>query len=271
MALIAAAAACSFSSSSASRKPSSPPAATEAVASEATTPEVTVSEDVSFADVVPPPDAGNGPTLEFARHSQFDWPALGEITTFFGPGHPLGIDIGLPLDTDSPIRASAPGTVTFAGGNPCCEYGFYVVITEDDGSSTLYAHFESIGVTEGQHVEQGDAIGLGGSTGNSTGKHLHFEVHRNDQVVDPFRFLSAFQSIPEGLNAQRSSCSSQPLPVDPDSLVSLKFIADDLAGFQISSADIARTAGPSLPGLSEVTDSPGSDGPAVRAMSADEI
>ncbi len=85
--------------------------------------------------------------------------------------------------------AARSGIVTFAGGDPCCSYGYYVVIDHGDGQQTLYAHLSVIGVHQGQSVGQGDVIGIGGRTGYATGIHLHFELHINGQVVDPLLYL----------------------------------------------------------------------------------
>lgn len=101
-----------------------------------------------------------------------------------------GTDIAAPYGT--PILASASGTVTVAnatdpwGGS----YGYYVKITHNSTYDTLYAHCSSICVTPGQQVQQGEVIGYVGSTGNSTGNHLHFEVWSNGQRTDA---LSYFQ------------------------------------------------------------------------------
>jgi len=107
-------AACSFSSSSAAVKPPGE-AATVALSSVDSQP----ADDIATPDVETAVEGNSdGPTIEVVRRSQFNWPALGPITTYFGPGHPTGIDIGLDLDADSPIKASAAGTVSFAGGEP---------------------------------------------------------------------------------------------------------------------------------------------------------
>jgi murein DD-endopeptidase MepM/ murein hydrolase activator NlpD len=122
--------------------------------------------------------------------SQFIWPVSGPITSYFGPSHPLGIDIGLGADgTGIPIAAAMSGVVTFAGGDACCSYGYYVVISHGNGFETLYAHLSKIDVSVGESVSQGETIGLSGTTGYSTGPHLHFEVHKNGKVVDPLQFL----------------------------------------------------------------------------------
>jgi murein DD-endopeptidase MepM/ murein hydrolase activator NlpD len=117
------------------------------------------------------------------------WPVSGPISSYFGPGHPLGIDIDLYNNPNAPIAAAAAGTVLIAGGDPCCSYGLQVLLQHEDGSQTRYAHFSSIQVSVGQYVEQGQILGNGGCTGYCTGNHLHFEIIRNGGVVDPLAYL----------------------------------------------------------------------------------
>ncbi len=119
----------------------------------------------------------------------FLWPASGPISSYYSAGHPLGIDIDLFSNEGVPIAAAKAGTVTFAGGNPCCSYGYHVVIDHGDGFSTLYAHFSGIAVGKGQYVDTGQLLGYGGSTGYSTGIHLHFEVHYLGSIVNPLAYL----------------------------------------------------------------------------------
>jgi murein DD-endopeptidase MepM/ murein hydrolase activator NlpD len=119
--------------------------------------------------------------------SGFIWPVRGPITQYFSPSH-TGIDIGLG-ETTPPIAAAKAGTVTFAGGDPCCSYGLYVVVDHGDGVTTLYGHLSSIAVSTGQSVTQGQTLGNGGSTGNSTGNHLHFEVRVNGVPQNPLEYL----------------------------------------------------------------------------------
>jgi murein DD-endopeptidase MepM/ murein hydrolase activator NlpD len=114
------------------------------------------------------------------------WPAVGPVTSFFGPAHPLGIDIG---QSQGAIVAATDGTVAFAGGDPCCSYGLYVVIDGPDNITTVYGHFESIIVTTGQRVRQGQPLGLVGCTGHCFGTHLHFEVIDNGVRRDPLLYL----------------------------------------------------------------------------------
>lgn len=117
------------------------------------------------------------------------WPVSGPISSYMGGGHPLGIDVdGFNLG-GAAVAASTSGTVVFAGGNACCSYGLYVVVVSAAGIETLYAHLSSISVVQGQEVSQGEALGVIGNTGYSTGTHLHFEVIDNGTRVNPLSYL----------------------------------------------------------------------------------
>lgn len=85
------------------------------------------------------------------------------------------------------IKAAASGTVTFAGTKT--GYGNCIVIKHANGYETLYGHLSKISVKKGQSVSQGDKIGVMGSTGHSTGTHLHFEIHKNGSLQNPSSYL----------------------------------------------------------------------------------
>ncbi|HZU75192.1 MAG TPA: M23 family metallopeptidase [Dehalococcoidia bacterium] len=128
------------------------------------------------------------PPAALAAEPVVTWPVVGPITSYFGPSHPLGIDIG--VNAGTPIRAAASGRIAFVGGDPCCSYGYYVDIDHGNGVLTRYGHMLYLPALHvGQQVHIGDIIGLVGSTGFSTGPHLHFEVRLNDMVVDPLLVL----------------------------------------------------------------------------------
>lgn len=99
--------------------------------------------------------------------------------TITNPNGHTGIDYALPEGT--PVLASESGTVILAGWYTG-GWGYSVIIRHPDGNSTVYAHLSTVGVACGQIVQQGDVIGMSGSTGNSTGPHLHFEARRQGTV-----------------------------------------------------------------------------------------
>jgi murein DD-endopeptidase MepM/ murein hydrolase activator NlpD len=116
------------------------------------------------------------------------WPASGAVTSGFGMRWGRlhsGIDIG--AGYGAPIRAAQGGTVILAGYNG--GYGNCVVIDHGGGLSTLYGHMSSVDASEGQSVDAGDYIGDVGSTGNSTGPHLHFETRVGGDAENPMRYL----------------------------------------------------------------------------------
>ncbi len=135
------------------------------------------------------PSTGGPVVVDVVRSYPFNWPADGPITSYMGPNHPGGIDIGLAQEDIAPISATAAGVVSFAGGGPDYDYGYYVTVDHGNGVSSLYAHLSKINVTKGQQLAQGDSIGLGGSTGKADGKHLHFELVANGQAFDPLKLL----------------------------------------------------------------------------------
>ncbi len=141
------------------------------------------------------PSLGNGseflPSVP-GQSENFIWPTRGVLTSGYGPRWGRmhkGIDIAGPVGT--PIVAAADGRVTYAGWNSG-GYGYLVEIQHPDGSLTLYAHNNRILVQVGQEVAQGDQIAEMGSTGYSTGPHLHFEIHPTGRgAVNPMPFLQA--------------------------------------------------------------------------------
>ncbi len=131
---------------------------------------------------------------QYAAGPAMQWPVAGEITSPFGerknplgPGddfHP-GLDIAAGEGT--PIGAAAAGRVVSAG--PDGGYGNLIVVDDGNGVTTRYGHCSQIFARVGDAVAAGQTIGAVGSTGRSTGPHLHFEVRVNDRPVDPTQFL----------------------------------------------------------------------------------
>lgn len=120
---------------------------------------------------------------------QLTWPTVGGYVSSntgyrWGKMH-KGIDIARP--SNRTIKAADNGVVVSAGNSG--GYGNKVVIDHGNGMRTVYAHLDSIGVSSGQTVAAGSKIGIMGSTGNSTGVHLHFELYVNGKLVNPLSYL----------------------------------------------------------------------------------
>jgi hypothetical protein len=92
----------------------------------------------------------------------------------------------------SPIKSSAPGTVAFAGQKG--GYGNAIIVNHGGGMSTLYGHLSAIDVQRGQPVEAGQQIGKMGSTGHSSGSHLHFEIRKGDEKINPASFIPSLNT-----------------------------------------------------------------------------
>lgn len=116
------------------------------------------------------------------------WPVDGRLTSQFGPRwgrmH-YGVDIAVP--TGTPVLAAAPGKVTYADW--AGSYGILVTIDHGNGVETRYAHNSRVLVKVGDEVQRGQRIALAGSTGNSTGPHVHFEVLVNGENENPLDWL----------------------------------------------------------------------------------
>jgi murein DD-endopeptidase MepM/ murein hydrolase activator NlpD len=138
---------------------------------------------------------GTGSTGSGQIGGELFWPTDGPIVSGFGyRTHPIygttrfhsGVDIDGACS--QPIFAAEDGAVLSAGSNG--GYGLATVIDHGNGLSTLYGHQSSLGVSSGQRVGRGEQIGLVGTTGLSTGCHLHFEVRVNGEPVDPVPYLT---------------------------------------------------------------------------------
>jgi murein DD-endopeptidase MepM/ murein hydrolase activator NlpD len=125
----------------------------------------------------------------------YQMPVSARVSSGFGSRfHPIdrkmkfhgGLDLAVPTGTK--VKAAADGIVKFAGVQG--GYGNLVVIEHPDGRETRYGHLKQILVSEGEKVSAGQQFALSGSTGKSTGPHLHFEVRENGQVVNPLKIMS---------------------------------------------------------------------------------
>lgn len=138
-------------------------------------------------------------TYEAALHTRSVtpsiWPVSGELTDGFGGrSNPFGggsfeFHTGQDIATiyGTPVMAAANGRVTFAGWQN--GYGQIVIIDHGGGLTTRYGHLSHIDVIENQRIARGDMLGRVGSTGRSTGPHLHYEVRINDEPVNPKQYL----------------------------------------------------------------------------------
>lgn len=140
-------------------------------------------------DLPPLPAADEFLPESAAAFDGYIWPAQGMLSSGYGwrwgrMHH--GIDIAAPIGT--PIYSAAPGVIEYAGWNSG-GYGNMIEVRHADGSMTRYAHLDSIAVKAGQEVDQGEQIGEMGSTGYSTGPHLHFEIHLAQGTVNPIAYL----------------------------------------------------------------------------------
>ncbi len=122
----------------------------------------------------------------------FHPPAIGDVTSNFGFrrwGRRLKFHFGtdIRMEVGDPVYAAFEGVVRIAKRS--ADYGYVVLIRHNNGLETLYAHFSQLLAYPGQPVKGGDIIGLAGSTGRSTGPHLHFEVRFQGEKIDPAKII----------------------------------------------------------------------------------
>ena len=146
-------------------------------------------------DGAPPEKAKPAPTQYLAKENipvadlgsaRFIWPASGDLSQYFSWYHPA-------LDISNlgggPIRASDSGTVTVAGWPDASGYGNRVIIDHGNGYTTLYAHLSAVYVKSGQKISKGEVVGAMGSTGRSSGTHLHIEIRKDGVALNPLSLL----------------------------------------------------------------------------------
>lgn len=107
---------------------------------------------------------------------------------FNGEGSEVHEGLDIAVDFGAPVTATADGLVIFAA--PHAGYGNLVIVYHSNGITSRYGHLSRISVEAGQRVKRSDQIGNAGSTGRSTGPHVHYEIRENDQSVDPLRYVS---------------------------------------------------------------------------------
>ncbi len=147
-----------------------------------------LAASIAAAQRVPAPTSSGSAPAPTSSSGGLGWPVVGQVTSGFGGRWGRmheGIDIAVP--TGTPVHAAAAGTVIYAGW--MSGYGNIVVIDHGNGLSTAYGHNSSLVVGQGSSVGKGFVIALSGSTGHSTGPHVHFEVRVNGSPVDPLGYL----------------------------------------------------------------------------------
>lgn len=150
--------------------------------------------------------------------SDFIRPVDDTVTSPFGmrgTGDHKGVDFGSKMGT--PVKAATAGTIITAKTGDNGGYGNLVAIRAEDGTETRYAHLSSINVQPGQQVRAGEIVGQSGNTGKSTGPHLHFEVIKNGQQVDPAQYVSSSNKNPDAERVSNAPAApditSNPNPV----------------------------------------------------------
>jgi len=131
---------------------------------------------------------------EYEDTNKIVWPVKGKITSYFGPridpfkgvySYHTGIDIK--NESGSPVKAVKDGIVVFTGYDKI--YGNNVIIKHSDGYTSRYAHLSGFKTAKGKRATQNSTIGTLGSTGRSTGPHLHFEIRKYGKLIDPLKLL----------------------------------------------------------------------------------
>ncbi len=169
------------------------PLAGEAVPVAVSSPSPTLARATATTAPSPTPSTGGAGQVDVRSASRvpgasarLQWPALGGISTFFGETGHTGLDIMGSMG--QPVSAAAPGVVTYLVQSDE-GYGWRIDVDHGNGVTTVYAHLSEFNVSLGDRVSAGQRIGSVGSTGLSTGPHLHFEVRTGGLPVDPLDYL----------------------------------------------------------------------------------
>ena len=169
--------------------PSGPPVAEPRRAPPAARPDLAPPPPAPRPSASAPTAAPPAPRAGGRSAGSLRWPVEGDVLRGFGTGptgESRGIDIGAPAGTA--VRAAGPGTVTYAG-TPASVYGPLVILEHGGNLFTVYGNLREFRVEKGQRVEGGQAIGTSGSKDAALPPHVHFEVRRGQDPVDPLLYL----------------------------------------------------------------------------------
>lgn len=152
-----------------------------------------VTDKKAFGNAAPATSAVYAPEYAPAwaavSSTPLQWPTSDYvITQYYHYGH-TGLDISGGGRYNAPLYAAESGTVITAQGGYNGGYGVYVIIDHGNGLQTLYAHASQLFVQPGEHVERGQPVAMMGTTGRSTGPHIHFEVRKNGAKVNPLNYI----------------------------------------------------------------------------------
>jgi murein DD-endopeptidase MepM/ murein hydrolase activator NlpD len=161
-----------------------------AVGTELVIPGAKIPQPVVVPSQVLPTALANGPSVDkSASKGWCMWPTSVRIITQYFSWYHNGVDIATPWGSMPPLFACAGGTVTRAGWDPW-GLGLHVRINHGNGYETVYGHMSRLDVSYGEEVSKGDVIGLMGSTGHSTGPHVHFIINYKGTPQNPLNYIN---------------------------------------------------------------------------------
>lgn len=161
-----------------------------AVGTELVIPGAKIPQPVVVPSQILPTNLANGPSVDkSASKGWCMWPSTVRIITQYFSWYHNGLDIATPWGSMPPLFACAGGTVTRAGWDPW-GLGLHVRINHGNGYETVYGHMSRLDVSYGEEVSKGDVIGLMGSTGHSTGPHVHFIVNYKGTPQNPLNYIN---------------------------------------------------------------------------------